>query len=99
MTREDRATLHERFAEWLRAQPPARVPSLDEQLGYHLEQAVAERRVLGVADEHDAELAVRAGEHLAAAGLRAVWRYDVTAAANLLSQAYELLPRRTRSAG
>jgi DNA-binding SARP family transcriptional activator/tetratricopeptide (TPR) repeat protein len=92
MTREDRATLHERFAEWLRAQPPAQVPSLDEQLGYHLEQAVAERRVLGVADEHDAELAVRAGEHLAAAGLRAVWRYDVAAAANLLSRAYELLP-------
>ena len=60
--------------------------------GYHLEQAVAERRVLGVADEHDAELAVRAGEHLAAAGLRAVWRYDVAAAANLLSRAYELLP-------
>jgi tetratricopeptide (TPR) repeat protein len=91
-TREDRATLHERFAEWLRAQPPKQIPSLDEQLGYHLEQAVAERRVLGVADEHDAELAVRAGEHLAAAGLRAVWRYDVAAAANLLSRAYELLP-------
>jgi DNA-binding SARP family transcriptional activator len=91
-TREDRATLHERFAEWLRAQPPAQMPSLDEQLGYHLEQAVAERRVLGVADEHDAELAVRAGEHLAAAGLRAAWRYDVPAAVNLLSRGYQLLP-------
>jgi DNA-binding SARP family transcriptional activator len=91
-TREDRATQHERFAEWLRAKPPAQTPSLDEQLGYHLEQAVTERRVLGVADEHDAELAVRAGEHLAAAGLRAAWRYDVAAAANLLSRADELLP-------
>jgi tetratricopeptide (TPR) repeat protein len=91
-TREDRATLHERFAEWLRAEAPGRTPSLDELLGYHLEQAVAERRVLGVSDDHDAELAVRSGEHLAAAGLRAAWRYDVAAAANLLSRAYMLLP-------
>jgi tetratricopeptide (TPR) repeat protein len=91
-TREDRATLHERFAEWLRTEAPERTPSLDEMLGYHLEQAVAERRTLGMSDEHDVELAERAGQHLAVAGLRAVWRYDVAAAANLLSRAYRLLP-------
>jgi tetratricopeptide (TPR) repeat protein len=91
-TREDRASLHERFAEWLRAEAPEQTPSLDELIGYHLEQAVNERRALGVSDEHDAELTVRAGEHLAVAGLRAAWRYDVAAAANLLSRAYTLLP-------
>lgn len=91
-TREDRAKLHERFAEWLRAGAPERMPSLDELVGYHLEQAVDERQTLGVSDEHDAELALRAGEHLAAAGLRAAWRYDIAAATNLLSRAYTLLP-------
>ncbi|MDQ4029865.1 MAG: AAA family ATPase, partial [Actinomycetota bacterium] len=47
-TREDRAHLHERFAGWLRDEAPERPPSLDEMIGYHLEQAVAERRVLGM---------------------------------------------------
>ena len=38
-TREDRARLHERFAEWLRDEAAERPPSLDEILGYHLEEA------------------------------------------------------------
>ena len=91
-TREDRARLHERLAEWLQDEVPRRPPSLDEVLGHHLEQALLERRALGMDGEHEAALAVRAGEHLAAAGLRAAWRYDVTAAANLLSRAHALLP-------
>lgn len=95
-TREDRATLHERFADWLQGKAPERTPSLDELLGYHLEQAVLERRALGLRDEHEAVLAVRAGEHLAAAGLRAAWRYDVAAAANLLSRGHALLPPTNR---
>jgi len=91
-TRADRAGLHERFAEWLEDEARERPPSLDEVLGYHFEQAVLERRALGMRGEHEAALAVRAGEHLAAAGLRAAWRYDVAAAANLLSRAHALLP-------
>lgn len=92
MTRWDRARLHESFANWLREEAPKRSSARDETLGYHLEQAVAERRALSLSEEHDAELAVRAGEHLAVAGLRAAWRYDVAAAANLLSRAYAILP-------
>lgn len=91
-TREDRAALHEGFAEWLRDEAPERPVALDEILGYHLEQAIGERRALGMRGKHEAALAVRAGEHLAVAGLRAAWRYDVAAAVNLLSRAHALLP-------
>jgi DNA-binding SARP family transcriptional activator len=91
-TREDRARLHERFAEWLRTEAPERPVAFDEMLGYHLEQALSERRALGRRGEHEAALAARAGEHLAAAGLRAASRYDVAAAANLLSRAHAMLP-------
>ena len=98
-TREDRARLHERFAEWLRDEAAERPPSLDEILGYHLEEALAERRALGMRGEHDDALAVQAGEYLAAAGLRAAWRYDVAAAVNLLARAHALLPSTNRSGG
>jgi len=91
-TRADRARLHERLAEWLRDEAPERPPSLDEILGYHLEEALAERRALGMRGEHDDALAVQAGEYLTAAGLRAAWRYDVAAAVNLLARAHALLP-------
>ena len=91
-TRADRARLHERFAEWLRDEAPERPPSLDEILGYHLEEALAERRALGMRGEHDDALAIQAGEYLAAAGLRAAWRYDVAAAVNLLARAHALVP-------
>ncbi len=47
MTREDRARLHERFAEWLEHQSLDRAPELEEMLGYHLEQADAHRRAIG----------------------------------------------------
>jgi DNA-binding SARP family transcriptional activator len=47
MTREDRARLHERFAEWLERESPDRPPELAQMLGYHLEQADAHRRAIG----------------------------------------------------
>ncbi len=56
-TREDRARLHERYASWLWDEAPKRPPELDEILGYHLEQAVAERRALGMRGDHDTALA------------------------------------------
>jgi tetratricopeptide (TPR) repeat protein len=92
MTREDRARLHQRVAEWLETEARDSTPELDEILGYHLEEAVAQRRALGVPDEDDRGLAVRAGEHLATAGLRAYGRFDIAAAVNLSGRAKSLLP-------
>ena len=92
MTREDRARLHQRFAEWLESEARDSTPEFDEILGYHLEKAVEQRRALGVANEDDLGLAVRAGEHLATAGLRAYGRFDIAAAENLSSRAKSLLP-------
>src|SRR5205807_4974888 len=80
-----RAELHERFADWLAQR--GGVVELDEIVGYHLEQAVAYRRELG---QPANGLAARAGELLAAAGRRALWREDRRAASVLLGRALEL---------
>jgi DNA-binding SARP family transcriptional activator len=48
IAREDRAALHERFAEWLGHTSPDSTPELNEVLGYHLEQAVDHRRASGI---------------------------------------------------
>ena len=82
-----RAELHQRFAVWLEERG-ADLVELDEILGYHLEQAARYRQELGQAD---AELAERAGERLAAAGRRALWRGDTPAARGLLERALSLL--------
>ncbi len=81
-----RAQLHERFADWLEGRGRTLL-ELDEVLGYHLEQASRYQRELGLAD---GGLAERAGERLAAAGRRAAWRGDDSAAASLLGRALEL---------
>ncbi|MGH2704236.1 MAG: BTAD domain-containing putative transcriptional regulator [Actinomycetota bacterium] len=89
MTRMDRAALHERFAGWLEnaaSEPP---PELDEIAGYHLGQAVAHLRGIGL---EGGTLAVRAGERLANAGERALGRADLPAAERLLSGARSMLP-------
>ena len=49
MAREDRADLHERFADWLKDGSQDRSPELDEILRYHLEQADTHRRATGTA--------------------------------------------------
>ena len=82
-----RADLHERIAAWQEARPDLR--EVDEIVGHHLEQAARYRRELGQPDE---ALAGRAGERLAAAGRRALWRGDNLAADGLLRRAIELLP-------
>ena len=69
---------------------PAR--RIEELLGHHLEQAFLHRRDLGRFDAAGRGLAVRAGERLAGAGLRAYGRFDLPAAENLLSRAKPLLP-------
>jgi class 3 adenylate cyclase len=86
LPKSSRAELHERFAGWLE-QRGTELVELDEILGYHLEQAARYLHELG---QPDATLAVRAGERLAAAGRRALWRGDDRAAAGLLERALEL---------
>ncbi len=81
-----RAELHERFAGWLE-QRGEELVELDEILGYHLEQAARYKQELGQADPN---LAERAGERLAVAGRRALWRGDNRAAAGLLERALQL---------
>ncbi len=89
ITREDRARLHERFADWLENEASEPPPELDEIVGHHLLQAVEQRRAIGFEDEM---LCVRAGERLANAGERALGRADPSAAEHLLSSARSMLP-------
>jgi class 3 adenylate cyclase/tetratricopeptide (TPR) repeat protein len=81
-----RAELHQRFADWLEERERDLV-ELDEILGHHLEQAARYKQELR---QPDAKLAERAGDRLAAAGRRALWRSDVRAAVSLLERALEL---------
>ena len=91
--KETRADLHERFASWLEKTAGDRANELEEILGYHLEQAFRYREELGPVGEDARQLAIRAGERLAAAGRRAiVARSDVAAAVSLLSRSCALLP-------
>jgi predicted ATPase len=43
IAREDRAALHERYADWLERTSPDSTPKLNEVLGYHLAQALDDR--------------------------------------------------------
>ena len=88
-TKKLRATLHQRYADWLEQRVGDRVGEYHEILGYHLEQAYEYGSELGDRDE---ALAARAGLHLGAAGRRANDRADVDAGANLLGRAAGLLP-------
>ncbi|HEX5470157.1 MAG TPA: adenylate/guanylate cyclase domain-containing protein, partial [Gaiellaceae bacterium] len=84
-----RADLHERYAAWLESKAAARLPELEEIVGYHLEQSYRYRESLG---EPADDLRRNAGERLAAAGERAARRGDYRATANLLERALQLLP-------
>lgn len=82
-----RAELHQRFAAWLQERR-ADLVELDEIVGHHLGESARYKRELGQPDE---ALAERAGERVAIAGRRALWRGDNRAAASLLESALELL--------
>jgi DNA-binding SARP family transcriptional activator len=86
LTKKTRAELHEGAAAWMESRPE----EMDETMGHHLELAYQYRRELG--DSDAAALGLRAGEKLAAAGLRSFGRFDAGAAENLLSRARTLLP-------
>jgi class 3 adenylate cyclase/tetratricopeptide (TPR) repeat protein len=90
MSKELRAHLHERFADWLEARPMS-FPVVDELVGYHLERAVRLRHELGEAPASTEPLAARASGSLAAAGRRAAERDDQAAASALLARAVELV--------
>jgi class 3 adenylate cyclase len=81
-----RAELHERFADWL-DESRSHMIEVDELRSYHLEQAVRYQTELGYADP---KLVKRAGDQLAVAGRRALWRSDWRAAINLLERALTL---------
>ncbi len=85
--KSSRSDLHERFADWL----IRRGDGYDEFVGYHLEQAFRYRVELGTADRAAEALAARAGEHLAAAGRRAITRGDAHGGARLLRSAVDML--------
>lgn len=92
-SKEVRAVLHERFADWFeRTQAAGRVGEHEELLGYHLERAHRYRTALRPVDDHTRTLARRGAERLGAAGRKAFNRGDMVAAANLLSRSLALLP-------
>ncbi len=91
-----RATLHEQFVSWAERvnEERGREIEFEEILGFHLEQAVRYRGELGPLDEHGRDLATRAATKLSSAGMRALDRSDMPAAANLLGRCVELLEPR-----
>jgi class 3 adenylate cyclase/tetratricopeptide (TPR) repeat protein len=91
MPKEQRADLHERFAEWLARAAAERIAEYEEILGYHLEQAYRYRTELGTADERTSALARNAGSHLYRCGVRADERDDFKAATGFLERSLQLL--------
>jgi DNA-binding SARP family transcriptional activator len=87
ITKEKRSDLHERCGTWLEQ----RADGGEELVGYHLEQAYRFRAELRPADPELPGLAQKAGDRLAAAGVRAWKGADTPAAVNLLSRGAVLL--------
>lgn len=86
LPKQVRAGLHESHAAWLEARRAEHV-----LVGYHLEQAVLLRRVMGLEDERAETLASRASDLLGSAGVRAARRGDISAAVALLERAVVLV--------
>ena len=91
LTKEQRADLHARFADWLERIAGDRLIEYQEVIAYHLEQAHRYRSELGLTDELTVSLGRRAAENLRAAGMRALGRNDQHAASNLLGRAAMLV--------
>jgi class 3 adenylate cyclase/tetratricopeptide (TPR) repeat protein len=97
MPKEQRAELHERFADWLAEAARDRMAEYEEILAHHLEQAYRYRAELGAVDERARGLARRAAGHLYASGARADERGDLTSARSLLQRCVELADGRDRA--
>ena len=92
VSKEVRATLHERLASWFITED-AEQTDVDESAARHLERAFHLREELGMRDEDSRELAERAGLLFAEAGARAFAGVDLIAARDLLGRAARLLPQ------
>ena len=97
ITKDDRAKLHERLADWLEERHPQRMVEIEAILGHHLERAYRYRTDLGAVDERSFALAQRAAARLSSAGRRAVRAREDTAATGLLERAGSLLPTTARA--
>jgi tetratricopeptide (TPR) repeat protein len=97
MPKEQRAELHERFADWLEDVAKDRLAEYEEILAHHLEQAYRYRIELGAADGHARELAWRAAEHLYSSAVRADERGDLGTARPLLERIDDLGDDRVRA--
>jgi class 3 adenylate cyclase/tetratricopeptide (TPR) repeat protein len=84
--KEQRAAMHERFADWVSRSAGERAQEFEEVMGYHLEQAFRYGAELGAPAGSLDALGLRAGRPLAAAGARALERRDMFAAADLLGR-------------
>jgi DNA-binding SARP family transcriptional activator len=82
-----RSELHKRFARWRGMNAGVRSDEYAEIIGYHLEQSARYMQELG---QSDPVLSRDAGDRLAVAGRRALWRGDTEAAASLLERALNL---------
>ena len=91
LSKQSRADLHARYADWLERAAGERLSEHAEIVGWHLEQAQRYLRELGPLDEHGEDLARRAADHLAAAGWTASARGDVSAGVTLRTRALALM--------
>jgi class 3 adenylate cyclase/tetratricopeptide (TPR) repeat protein len=92
LSKESRADLHARFAEWFEGRAGDRSAEYAEIVGWHLEQAHRYLSELGTLGKQRDELARRAADRLAAAGWTASARGDVSAGVTLRSRALALMP-------
>jgi len=86
-----RADLHRRFATWLERTTGDRMGEYEEILAYHLERAARYLTELGRLGEETDKLIDAASRTLGSAGRRAIAHGDVSAAANLLGRAHDVL--------
>jgi class 3 adenylate cyclase len=94
VSKELRADLHERLANWMMAED-ADQADVDESVARHLEHALLLRQELGERGERSAALAERAGGLFASAGSRAFAALDYITSSDLLGRAAALLPSRS----
>ncbi|HEX6140909.1 MAG TPA: adenylate/guanylate cyclase domain-containing protein [Candidatus Limnocylindria bacterium] len=90
LLKRERAGLHERFVTWaegFNAEHGVDNRDFEEIHGYHLEQAYRYLGELGTLGSHGRAVGVRASQKLAGAGMRAMVRGDLPAAASLLRRA------------
>jgi class 3 adenylate cyclase/tetratricopeptide (TPR) repeat protein len=94
LSKELRAELHERLADWM-MDTDVDQADVDESVARHLERALHLREELGERDDRSATLSERAGELFSTAGSRAFAALDFITARDLLGRAAALLPERS----